>query len=692
MRKIYFILTALFLIQQSFAQTVDRTKPPKAGPAPVIKIGDPVTYKLKNGITVLVVENHKFPKVNASYFIDAGPVTEGIKAGMLDIMGQMLNEGTKIRSKAEFDEAVDRMGANVGLSSSGGNASSLTRYFDSAFALMTEALKEPALTEASFKKIQTQTITGLKTEEKSAKAIGSRVTNALLYGLNHPSGEFVTEESVNNLSLNDIQQAYKKYITPARGYLTFVGDIKPQEAKVLAEKYLGNWQGYPLTLEKLPVAKNPTKTEIDLIDVPNAVQSEIRVTNLVTLPLGSTDYFPVLIANQILGGGAQARLFMNLREKHGFTYGAYSNVGSGRFQAAFSSYASVRNAKTDSAVAEFLNELKRIRTDKVSTDELQQAKALYNGSFALGLENPGLVATFARNILINGLPKDFYRTYLQHINAVTAEDVQRVAQKYFSYADTRIVIAGKASEIVDGLKKLDYPIKMYDKYAKPVSDSPKVAVNKDAKTIINDYLTAIGGQDALMKVKSIHTSLTMEMQGMTLNVEDKKLAPNLSLTTVSMGGNVVSKELYNGTMGYREQMGNKTDLSDKDMKDLKATTSLFPQIDYVTNPDIKLNVTGTEKVNGKDAYKVEITLPSGKQKTEYYDLDSKLLVRDEEQIEQNGMTILKTEDYGDYKKTGDVMLPYKLSMTVSAGGQEQSFEMNAQDIKMNEGITAEDFK
>lgn len=692
MRKIIFFLIAALLMQSGYAQTIDRTKPPKVGQAPIIKIADPVIYKLKNGITVLVVENHKVPKVTATYFIDAGPVTEGPKSGKLEIMGQMLNEGTKKRSKAAFDEAVDRMGANVGLSSSGGTASSLTRYFDSTFSLMAEALKEPALTEASFKKIQSQTLTGLKADEKNVKAIVSRVTNALLYGTNHPSGEFISEASVSSLNLNDIRQAYEKYITPTRGYLTFVGDIKPEAAKALAEKNFSNWKGFPLTLEKLPIAKNPGKTEIDLIDVPNAVQSEIRVTNLVSLPLGSPDYFPVLLANQILGGGANARLFVNLREKHGFTYGAYSGVGSGRFQAAFTSSASVRNEKTDSAVKEFLNEINRIRTEKVSSEELKQAKALYNGSFALGLENPARIATFATNILINGLPKDFYRTYLQHINAVTAADIQRVAQKYFNYADTRIVIAGKASEIEAALKKSGYPVNNFDKYAKPVANTPAAAVNVDAKTIINDYLNAIGGVDALMKINSMNTALTMQMRGMNLEVQDKRMAPNKSLTTVVMGNNTVSKELFNGTTGYREQMGNKSDLSAADIQDIQAASTLFPQLSYLSNPAIKLNVQGIAKVNGKDAYKVQVTLPSGKEKTEYYDVQSKLLVQDETTVTANGMNVLKTEEYSDYKKTGAIMLPYKLSITVSAGGQEQSFVMNVTDVKLNEGVTAEDFK
>src|SRR3954454_13460085 len=153
MQKIVlFIAAALFAIPMLHAQDLDRSKPPKAGAAPIIKIDDPVIYKLTNGITVLVVENHKVPKVNADYFIDAGPVTEGNKAGMLELMGGMLSEGTTKHSKAAFDEAVERMGADVGLSSGGGSASALTRYFDSAFMLMSEALQQPKFIQESFDK------------------------------------------------------------------------------------------------------------------------------------------------------------------------------------------------------------------------------------------------------------------------------------------------------------------------------------------------------------------------------------------------------------------------------------------------------------------------------------------------------------------------------------------------------------
>ena len=469
MKKIFIFAIAALFIQTTSAQKLDRSKIPAPGPAPIIKIADPVIYKLPNGITVLVVENHKLPKISASYSIDAGPITEGAKAGVISLMGGMLNEGTTSKTKKQFDEAVDLLGADVALGASGGSVSALTRYFDSAFQLMTEALRHPAFPESSFAKLKSVELTNLKSNERSAKAISTRVVNALSYGSTHPLGEFKTEQSINAISLADVKEAYQKYVTPSRGYLTFVGDIKPEQAKALAMKALGDWKGSTLTLPKLAAVNNPSKTQIDVIDVPNAVQSEITVTNLVNIPLSSPDYHAVLLANQILGGGAESKLFMNLREKHGFTYGAYSSTGTGRFQSKFSASAAVRNEKVDSAVVEILKEINSMRMAKVSEEVLKNTKTLYNGTFALGMENPARIASFASSILINDLPKDFYRTYLQKINAVTADDILRVSKKYFNYDNTRVVIVGKKETFVPGLTKLGYTVNTYDNYAKPVA-------------------------------------------------------------------------------------------------------------------------------------------------------------------------------------------------------------------------------
>jgi zinc protease len=237
MKKILFLAIAALSLQQTIAQVkIDRSQKPKAGPAPVVSIADPTIFTLPNGITILVVENHKLPRVRATFTIDAGPIVEGKKAGTLDLMGQMLEEGTTNLPKAAFDKQVDIIGANVNMSWTGGSAAALTRYFEKAFSLMADALKNPAFPQESLDKLKSQAITGLKTADKSAKAISARVVSALNYGKQTAMGEFSTEESIKSITLADVKEAYKNYITPSRSYLTFIGDIKPEVAKAMAIK------------------------------------------------------------------------------------------------------------------------------------------------------------------------------------------------------------------------------------------------------------------------------------------------------------------------------------------------------------------------------------------------------------------------------------------------------------------------
>lgn len=216
-------------------------------------------------------------------------------------------------------------------------------------------------------------------------------------------------------------------------------------------------------------------------------------------------------------------------------------------------------------------------------------------------------------------------------------------------------------------------------------------VNTDAATIINDYLKAIGGVEELKKVNTMYLKSGMEIQGTQLNIESKKMAPNLEVTTVAMGGNVVNKNVFDGKTGFQEQMGNRTNISDENLKDKKAQTTLFEQVDYLL-PSYKLTVQGINKVSDKDAYKLLITLPSGSTQTEYYDVQSKLLVKIEKADTVQNLSVVTIIAFSDYRKVENVMVPYKQSVSVAGGGQQQSFEMNISDIKLNEGVTTEDFK
>jgi len=690
------LFSVLFTLNITAQNKIDRSKQPKPGPAPVITIKDPVIIKMANGITVLVVENHKLPKINASLSIDRGPIVEGDKAGINQLMGQMLSEGTTKTSKDKFDEMIDQMGTNLSLYASGGGISSLSRYFDKSFLMLAEAIRYPSFPEASFEKIKSQTITSLKSNEKSASAISARVVGALSYGKNTAMGEFQTEESIKGIKLEDVKKAYKENITPSRAYLTFVGDITPQAAESIATKAFGDWKGIKLNEPSIADAQNPSTTEIDFVDISTAVQGEINVSNLINNKLSNPDYHALVIANQILGGGAESKLFMNLREKHGFTYGSYSRVGNGRFQTQFSSTAQVRSEKADSAIAEIINEISNMRNGKITEEELNNAKAKYNGSFALAMEDPEKTASYATNILINNLSKDYYRTFLQKINAVTIADVQRVSNKYFNKDNARIVVVGNGAKILPNLSRLGYPVKKFDKNANPVvekaiestkKESPKNDDAVSAQSIIESYLKSIGGKDELRKINSIKSTFTMEAMGTSLQGTEMKMNPNKHSFEVKMGDMKVMESKFDGVKGFQSQMNQKKEMEDDEIKDAQDDKAVIPQLFYVSE-GYQVVYTGTEKIGEEDAYKIKVTKPSGKVSVEYYSQKTNLLLREEKTEEAGGNEMTITMDFSNYKKVGNIMAPYTLVKSVS--GKE--FTINVTEIKVNEGVTEEDFK
>ncbi len=698
MKKILIFIAASFFMLHAEAQVkIDRSKKPASGPAPVISFKDPAMFTMPNGMTVLVVEDHSLPKVSASLQIDQGPIKEGKRAGVTSLMGQMLEEGTKTMDKASYDQAVEYIGASVSVNSSGGYAGSLTRYFDKALGYMSDALQNPSFPEDALKKLKTQTITGLKNADRSAATVANRVKYALSFGKNTALGEFTTPETIEKIEMEDIKEAYKNYITPSRSYLTFVGDITPAKAKELATKYFGKWTGKKLELPTIADVKNPSTAEIDFVNMPTAVQAQISVGNVVTNPMNGKDYFALLLANQVLGGGADGKLFLNLREKRGFTYGSYSSVGSGRFPALFNASAEVRTDKADSAVQEIVNEIVNVRNGKFTQEELDLAKAKVNGSFALGMEDPANSARYATNILINNLPKDFYRTYLQKLNAVTITDVQRVAADYFNHTNGRIVIVGNAEKIIPNLQRLGYPIKRYDIYAEPVAEEKK-DLNADASSattdkvsaydIIQNYLKAIGGKEAVSKIKTMSADLSVAVMGQNASGTMKMMNPNMSAMEIKMGSMTVAKSVFNGLTGYQSQMGQKKDMTMEEITEEKDDAGIFPELNYTSGSGYSTEYIGAGKVNGEATYRLKVKGPSGKVSVKQYSIKTGLLLQSETTTQGDEGEQVTLRTYSDYKKVGDVLFPH--TMILNTGGLE--ITNNIDTLKFNEGVTEKDFE
>jgi len=500
------ILITFFLFSVNINAQVDRTKQPKPGPAPEIQLQTPLEFTLNNGLKVMVVENHKLPRVSYNLTIDNTPAFEGSKKGVSDILGTMLGNGTTSITKDDFNEEVDFLGARISFASSGGFASGLSKYSERILELMADATMNPLFTEDEFQKEKEKLIEGLKVDEKSVDAVASRVALALAYGTHHPSGEFVSKVTLDAVTFNDVKSNYYENFNPGNAYLVVIGDVDFNTIQKQITNTFGLWiKGTSLNLQMPEASANVQYTQINFVDMPNAVQSNVAVMNTTKLKMNDPDYHAVLITNHILGGGGNGYLYLNLREDHGYTYGSYSGINASKYVSRFRASASVRNMVTDSSIVQILNEIKRIRIESVDPIVLVNAKAKYVGRFVMALESPRTISNYALNIKLNNLPEDFYATYIEKINAVTAEDVMRVANKHFKVDNARIVVVGKGSDVLSNLEKTGIPIKHFDKYAKPTVKtqySKPIPNGVTAQSVIDSYITAIGGKDNAMKVKN----------------------------------------------------------------------------------------------------------------------------------------------------------------------------------------------
>jgi predicted Zn-dependent peptidase len=686
MKKYLYIAASLLLTITMQAQ--DRPMP-KQGPAPSINIKKPVTFVLENGLKVLVVENNKLPRVSYNLTLDNTPFAEGSKKGVTDLVSSMIGNATESISKDKFNEEIDFLGANINFYESGASANGLSRYSARILELLADGALNPLFTQEDFDAERAKLIEGLKSDEKSASAIAGRVQNVLTYGKEHYNGEFTSEETLKNVTLQDVINHYNTYFVPANAYLVVIGDVKTKDVKKKVEELFGAdvWKTASAPNLTYNDPKDLQYSQINFVDVPNAVQSEIAMINLSKLKMTDKDYFAAILANQILGGGGEGRLFLNLREKHGWTYGSYSNLGASKYISKFSSTASVRNAVTDSAVVEIFNELRKIRTDLVSEEDLKNAKAKYIGNFVMQIEKPATIARYALNIKTLGLPEDFYENYVKNINAVTPEDVRNAAKKYFLADNTRVVIVGKAADVLPGLEAMSakekMPIFYFDKYGSKVD---KPVVKKDipagvtAQSVVKNYIDAIGGEKALKAVKTVLVTAKGTIQGRSLDMVSKFSNKGMSTSDISMGGMSMMKQVIGDKTGYQSVQGQKKTIEGEELVKEKKDAVPFVELSFLADKTIVLS--GIESLNGQDAYAVQVGT------TKYfYDVKSGLRVATENESGEGAQKRKTMTYYADYVEVKGVKFPYKTTMDVG-----MPLEFITQDVKINEGVTDKDFE
>ena len=305
----YKILTALIFVLLSLPalSQVDRTKRPEPGPAPEIKLGEYESFTLDNGLKVFIVENDKIPEVSYSLIIDRDPIVEGDSAGYISAAGQLLRTGTATMTKDQIDEAVDFIGASLSTSSTSVYGSSLKKHTEELLKIFSDVTLHPKFKQDELDKFKKQTLSEFASEKDDPNAIAGNVKNALDYGIDHPYGEPMTEETVNNISLQMCKDYYDTYFHPNVGYLAIVGDITKDEAEPLIQKYFGSWEKKDVPKFKYETPQSPSTRIVAIVDRPNAVQSVIHITYPVQLAKNSKDVIPVSVMNTVLGGAFSSR-------------------------------------------------------------------------------------------------------------------------------------------------------------------------------------------------------------------------------------------------------------------------------------------------------------------------------------------------------------------------------------------------
>jgi len=674
---------------------IDRSVRPSAAKAPTINIKDSQVFTTENGITVILSENHTLPRVAFNMVMGSDPVLEGSKAGLSEMAGSLIMSGTSNRDKDQLDKEIDYIGASLDASSENIFLSCLTKHMDKGLTLMSDVLFNASFPMSEFERIKKQNESGLISAKSDP---GTMATNAevKVNFPNHPYGEVMTENTLKNITREDVVSYYKRTFTPKGSYLVIVGDITLDQAKKLVGQYFGTWKGGEAIKAETNDGQFNKGNRVIFVKKAGAVQSVIQVSFPVKMRTGDQNQLPLNVLNGILGGGGfGTRLMQNLREDKAYTYGCYSDLNITEDGSWISIGGNFRNDVTDSAITQILYELDKITNEYVTDEELNLTKSSMAGGFARSLERPQTIAQFALNIIRNDLSKDYYQTYLKRLEAVDKEAVLTMAQTYFSAKNCNIVVVGN-EEVLERLKVFDADgvIEMLDAFGEPVKATKAADITKEQ--LVERYVLAVTATSSLKaadkklkKIKSVRkaTDLNMAQVPFPLQMTDIWMAPNIDGMKMEGQGMVFQKAVFEGTSGSSWNMqGGKKEMSAEDIAAKNKSNGLLPELNY-GKTGMNYELTGIENVNGKDVYVLKVM--DGQSETyEYYDVATYMKVKTVSIRTEEGEVTEMSTSYADYKDVNGILFPHSLVISVGEAG----FSGTVTSIEVNGKIDLKEFK
>ncbi|HSV87691.1 MAG TPA: pitrilysin family protein, partial [Bacteroidales bacterium] len=669
---------------------VDRSVRPQPGPAPVIQLGDFETFTLRNGLRVILVENRRVPMVSFQLTLDVDPFIEGNAKGFVGLAGTLMREGTTTRTKQQIDEEIDFIGANLITFGTGMFGSSLTRHKETLLKIMSDVLLNPTFPEEELQRNLKQMRSALEANRSEASFIADNVSRTALFGPEHPYGEITTPETLENITTSQLREYHQTFFKPNVAYLVIVGDIGEREARRLARRYFGRWKPGEVPETKFETPVPPAGNRVVFANKPGASQSLVEVTYPLVYTPGNPDAIKASVMNSILGGGVfSGRLMQNLREDKGFTYGARSFLSSDPLVGRFRASTEVRNSVTDSTIVEILGEMRRLVNEPVDEETLQLVKNFMSGSFARALENPRTIAGFALNVKLYNLPEDYYATYLANLQAVTADDVQRMAAKYLKPDNAIIVVVGNRDEVVPTLKRFsaDGTVALFNEFGQPVEGPREAGEGLTANYVIDKYVDAIGGAKLLKEVKDVTINMSATLQGMTISALTKQKFPNLFYSSLSLGGNIIQKQVFDGTRGSMTAMGQTREITGDELTELKLQATLFPEM-KLEDLGYTIELMGIETINDQAAYRIRVTSPTGRIRHDYFSTQTylKLSSHISQDTPMGQMTVITNFD--NYQEVNGILFPFTVKQQLGP----QMLDLKVSSVEINTGLGADAFK
>jgi len=551
----------------------------KSAPEPLeaiqFNLPKPFETELSNGLKIVVIEDDRHPLVSFRLAFRAGDIedVEG-EIGVTSAMTATLTEGTQRLNSKEIAEEIERVGASLsahaGMDNSVVSASTLSRYKSEVIGLLAELVLTPSFPQDELDLYKQNSIEGIKFQRSQPDFLADEQVARIIYGA-HPYGiHSPTAEDFGKLNREQLVKAHKRIFIPNNATLFVVGDVDSSELMKEIESLFGEWDRGEIVESDFPGLPVRTKRSLTIVDRPGSTQSNIVLANL-AIPRKHPDYFPVLVMNQILGAGASSRLFMNLREEKGYTYGAYSRTYSKRFAGTFEATSEVRTAVTGDSLKEFFFELERIRDEKASEEELRDAKNFLTGVFPIRAETQSGLTGLIVSQKLYDLAEDYLDTYRDNVDAVTLEDVQKAANTYISPGKIAMVIVGDAEEVIPQVGIYTEDIEVFDTegnskdLADYVNDSNEETVNAAGNWKLS--LEAMGQQ--------LEVDLAITQDGETVSGKLTSMFGEGEFSGGKVNGNRISVIAKTEFQGQEVELGIKGNV-EGDSIEGTISTSLMP--------------------------------------------------------------------------------------------------------------------